>query len=168
MNAPSLVVMGVSGCGKSTLGQRLAHELGLRYVEGDDLHPPRNVERMRAGIALTDDDRREWLDTIAARLRGAKRDRRHIVVTCSALKRAYRDVLRGGDPALRLVFLHGDPALLAQRIGARRDHYMPPSLLRSQLETLEPPGSDEQAVAVDIAAGTDDQARTVLRELGTA
>jgi gluconokinase len=168
MGAPSLVVMGVSGCGKSTLGNELAQRLGMRYVEGDELHPPANVERMAAGIALTDADRQGWLETIANVLRDAREQAKPVVVTCSALKRRYRDVLREGDPNLRLVFLQGDPALLAQRIGARADHYMPPSLLRSQLDSLEPPAEDEQPIVVGIGAATIDQTRVVLRQvLGT-
>jgi gluconokinase len=165
MGAPSLVVMGVSGCGKSTLGNELAQRLGMRYVEGDELHPPRNVERMAAGIALTDADRQGWLETIANVLRDARERSQPVVVTCSALKRRYRDVLREGDPLLRIVYLQGDPALLAQRIGARTDHYMPPSLLRSQLDALEPPADGEQPIVVDIGAPTIEQARVVLRHM---
>lgn len=154
MQHQRVVVMGVSGSGKSTVGQGLAEALGWRYIEGDSLHPPDNVARMAAGIALTDDDRRGWLDRIAAALAHARTAQQGAVVACSALKRAYRDRLRQADPALRFVWLHGDEALLASRLQARQGHYMPPSLLGSQLQTLEPPADDEAAMALDIARPT--------------
>ena len=143
-----IVVMGVSGCGKSTVGAALAQALGLRFVEGDELHPPRNVELMAAGTPLTDDDRREWLQAVAATLADAKDD--GVVVSCSALKRSYRDLLRGSAPDLKLVHLRGEPALLARRLHERKGHYMPPSLLQSQLDTLEPPAADESVYTADI------------------
>lgn len=142
--------MGVSGCGKSTIGRALAERLGADYVEGDELHPPANVQRMAAGIALTDEDREGWLAAIAARLADAHAQQRGLVVTCSALKRRYRDQLRAGCPDLRLVYLHGDAQLLTQRLESRTGHYMPASLLPSQLQALEPPQSDEHALRFDI------------------
>lgn len=142
--------MGVSGCGKSTIGRALAERLGVDFLEGDDLHPPANVQRMAAGIALTDADREGWLAAIAARLAQAHRRQRGLVVTCSALKRRYRDQLRSGCPGLRLLYLHGDEALLAERLRTRVGHYMPASLLPSQVQALEPPQPDEQALAADI------------------
>jgi carbohydrate kinase (thermoresistant glucokinase family) len=151
VNAPRIVVMGVSGCGKSRVGRALADALGLEFVEGDELHPPRNVQRMAAGTPLTDEDRLSWLHTLAARLAGAGAPGRGMVVSCSALKRAYRDVLRTGAPDLRFVHLQGDKALIEQRLRLRVGHYMPPSLLQSQLDTLEPPGPDEAAIAINIA-----------------
>jgi gluconokinase len=143
--------MGVSGCGKSRVGRALADVLGLDFVEGDDLHPPRNVQLMAAGTPLTDEDRLSWLKTLAARLADAGTAQRGMVVSCSALKRAYRDVLRSGAPDLRFVHLHGDTALIEQRLRTRVDHYMPASLLQSQLDTLEPPGPDEGAITMNIA-----------------
>jgi gluconokinase len=151
MQAFRVVVMGVSGCGKSTVGRLLAAGLGVDYVEGDELHPPENVARMAAGIALTDDDRQGWLQALAARLAAARAQGRGLVLSCSALKRAYRDVLRSGAPDTRFVHLHGQRAVLATRMAEREDHYMPPSLLDSQLATLEPPGDDERALRFDIA-----------------
>ena len=144
-----VVVMGVSGCGKSTVGAALAQALGLRFVEGDSLHPPRNVALMAAGTPLTDEDRRGWLQAVAQILADAKDS--GVVVSCSALKRSYRDQLRVAAPDLKLVHLRGEPALLAQRMNERKGHYMPPSLLQSQLDTLEPPAADESVFTADVA-----------------
>jgi len=145
------VVMGVSGSGKSLIGAMLARELDIAFVEGDDLHPRENVERMAAGIPLTDDDRQGWLIAIAARLREAQRAGIGLVASCSALKRSYRDLLRSaGDPGVRFVHLKGTRALLAERMAQRRGHFMPGSLLDSQLATLEEPSPDERAWVCDI------------------
>lgn len=143
--------MGVSGCGKSTLGEQLAAALHCRFVEGDALHPPDNVARMAAGTPLGDDDRAGWLAAIAALLADSAARGQALVVSCSALKRSYRDRLRSDCPGLRLVHLHGDPALLARRMSSREGHYMPPALLDSQLATLELPAADEGAISLDIA-----------------
>lgn len=162
--APCIVVMGVSGCGKSTIAQALAARLGLPFVEGDALHPPRNVALMAAGTPLTDEDRREWLDAIAGALaQGASRQ--GVVVSCSALKRVYRDRLREGAPRLQLVHLVGDAALLEQRLSARAGHYMPVSLLPSQLATLEPPQADESPITLPITMAVDELVDTVCRRL---
>ena len=149
--APLVVVMGVSGSGKSTVGRLLAARLQAAFLEGDELHPSGNVARMAAGVPLTDDDRRGWLLTIAERLAAARDAHQPLVVSCSALKRAYRDVLRTASPWLAFVHLHGERALLETRINERTDHFMPPSLLASQLETLEAPGPDEVARGFDAA-----------------
>src|SRR5258705_1190775 len=140
------VIRAVSGSGKSRIGARSAGELGIEFVEGDALHPPDNVKRMAAGTPLTDDDRRGWLLAIGTRLRDAKRAGRGLVISCSALKRSYRDLLRSaGDDTVRFVYLAGSRALLAERMAQRREHFMPPSLLESQLAILEEPGPDERA-----------------------
>lgn len=154
----AVVVMGVSGCGKSAVAAGIAQRLGLRAVDADDLHTPEAVARMRAGIALTDEDRWPWLDRVGAVLAAAlpaapteatgadAAPPAGTVVACSALKRAYRQRLRATCPGLRFVFLDGDPALIAQRLQQRSGHYMPASLLLSQLQTLERPGADEPDV----------------------
>ncbi|MCY7379227.1 MAG: gluconokinase [Gemmatimonadaceae bacterium] len=145
------VVMGVSGAGKSVIGSAFAESLGVDFVEGDRFHPARNIERMSAGIPLTDDDRAGWLGALAARLARSNSMGTGLVMTCSALKRAYRDVLRAGTPDLRIVYLRGPQHLLAERLAGRAGHFMPQSLLESQLDTLEPPADDEDAWVYDIA-----------------
>lgn len=146
------VVMGVCGAGKSLIGAQFARGLGVEFLEGDALHPPENVKRMAAGIPLTDDDRHDWLLAIAARLRHARRAGVGLVATCSALKRRYRDLLRtAGDPHVRFVYLAGTRELLAERMSIRQGHFMPPSLLESQLATLEEPTPDERAWVCDIS-----------------
>jgi len=148
--------MGVSGSGKSLVGAKLARELDIEFVEGDGLHPPDNVKRMAAGMPLTDDDRRGWLIAIAARLREAKRAGIGLVVSCSALKRSYRDLLRSRVEAdVRFVYLAGSRALLAERLAQRRGHFMPPALLESQLSILEEPSPDERAWVCDISQAPD-------------
>jgi gluconokinase len=145
--------MGVSGSGKSLIGATLARELDIAFVEGDDLHPPDNVTRMAAGMPLTDADRHGWLIAVAARLREAKRAGIGLVVSCSALKRSYRDLLRSGGAAdVRFVYLAGSRALLAERMAERRGHFMPPALLDSQLSSLEEPSPDERPWVCDITA----------------
>ncbi|HEY4225623.1 MAG TPA: gluconokinase [Pseudolysinimonas sp.] len=142
-----VVVMGVSGSGKSTVGAAVADALGLTFVDGDSLHPASNVAKMAAGIPLDDADRAPWLDAIAARLSSDP-----VVIACSALKRAYRDRLRASAPDLVLVFLEADRATLLTRMTHRPGHFMPASLLDSQLATLEPPAPDEHALTVDASA----------------
>jgi gluconokinase len=140
--------MGVSGCGKSSVGEALAARLAIPYRDGDDLHPAANVAKMRAGIPLTDDDRWPWLDRVAETLRDAA----PVIVGCSALRRAYRDRIRAGSGGpVRFVHLAGDRDLIAARMATRTGHYMPLSLLDSQIATLEPPAADE-ATTVNIDA----------------
>jgi gluconokinase len=148
--------MGVAGSGKSTIGAALARALGVEFVEGDDYHPAENVKRMAAGVPLTDEDRAGWLRALATRLREAKDAGAGLVMTCSALKRSYRDVLRAGAPEVRFVFLRGPRALIAERLGNRRGHFMPVSLLDSQFATLEEPSPDEEAWVCDIRESPED------------
>ncbi|MCF3640825.1 gluconokinase [Rhizobium sp. TRM95111] len=145
--------MGVSGCGKTSVAEGLAAALGLEFVEGDRLHPAANVEKMSRGIALTDDDRWPWLDVIGGEIAAGVARGKGIVVSCSALRRTYRDRLRSaaGGP-LAFVFLKGSRELLLTRMQARKDHFMPVSLLDSQLATLEDPSGEPGVVTVDIAA----------------
>jgi carbohydrate kinase (thermoresistant glucokinase family) len=142
--------MGVSGSGKSVIGAALARALGVDFVEGDEYHSAENVRRMAAGIPLTDEDRVQWLRTLAKRIHEAKDAGTGLVVSCSALKRSYRDILRAAAPELRFVFLKGERALIAERLAGRRGHYMPASLLDSQLAILEEPSPDEDAFVSDI------------------
>ena len=155
--------MGVSGCGKSTLGHALARALDWQFVEGDTLHPPANIERMAAGVALDDDARRPFLERVASTLAEA-RDR-GVVVSCSALKRSYRDLLRARAGAIRFVLPVLSHDALAARLAERRDHFMPAALLDSQLATLEQPDADEDAIIVDGTASTDTQVAAVLAAL---
>jgi gluconokinase/shikimate kinase len=158
-----LVLMGVSGCGKSTVAGLLAGRLGWDLEEGDDLHPQENVAKMAAGVPLTDDDRWPWLDRIAAWIRAHTGSGRPGVITCSALKRAYRDVLRGPDVVF--VYLHGSKELIASRLALRHGHYMPSSLLDSQFAALEPPAEDEHVLQVEIDAPASVQAGEIVDSL---
>jgi gluconokinase len=152
----AVIVMGVSGSGKTSVGEMMARKLDCRFVEGDKLHPAANIEKMEKGIPLTDDDRWPWLDLIGNELAGAVRNNQDIVVTCSALKRIYRDRLRdAASGRLKFVFLTGDPKVLESRMGARTGHFMPTSLLQSQLATLESPEGEPGVVTVDIDAHLD-------------
>lgn len=159
--------MGVSGSGKSTVGRGLAAVLGARFVEGDQLHPPENVARMRAGRPLTDADRQGWLVAVAQQLADAALRGEALVVSCSALRRSYRERLRAAAPELKFVYLHGTAELLAARMASRRDHYMPASLLQSQLETLEPPAGDEGALAFDVAEPAATIVARIVQQLQT-
>lgn len=151
MHSGLYVMMGVSGSGKTTVGAKLARALDVEFLEGDALHPPSNVERMAAGIPLTDEDRRPWLIAIAQRLSEAQGAGTGLVVACSALKRSYRDLLRSrGAANVRFLYLSGSRPLLAERMAHRHDHFMPPSLLDSQLATLEEPSPEEDAWVCDI------------------
>jgi len=145
-----VVVMGVSASGKTSVGVPLAEKLGWRFLEGDDLHPPANIAKMKSGTPLTDADRGPWLHAIAARIDEWRAEGASGVVACSALKRAYRDILIGERPDVRLVYLQGEKKLLADRAAGRRGHFMPAALLDSQLATLEEPGPDEHPITVHI------------------
>ena len=146
MNDWRIVVMGVSGCGKSSVGIALAEALGARFIDGDDLHPEANKAKMSAGIPLDDSDRWPWLDLVGQELAAGSAT----VIACSALKRAYRDRIRTAAPNTFFVHLDGSREILAQRLGARTGHFMPVTLLDSQLAILEPLGSDEASVVIDI------------------
>ncbi|PDT29470.1 gluconokinase [Rhizobium sp. L9] len=164
----AIIVMGVSGCGKSSVGEKLAEALHLHFVEGDALHPASNVEKMSKGIPLTDEDRMPWFDLIGKRMQASLEKGEGIIVSCSALKRIYRDRLRaaaGGN--LLFVYLEGSKALLTKRMGERKGHFMPVSLLESQLATLEVPTGEPGVVTVDIGDTIEGIAATALRGLST-
>lgn len=146
---PAVVVMGVTGSGKSVVGLALADALGARFVEGDELHPPENIARMAGGLPLTDAHREGWLDTIGDRIAAAGAEGLGVVAACSALKRIYRDRLRRAAPGLVFVYLKVEPAIALRRVGSRKGHFMPASLVDSQFATLEPPGADENALVLD-------------------
>ena len=146
----AIVVMGVSGCGKSTVAARLAERLGWDLAEADTFHCAANVEKMRSGIALTDEDRWPWLDAIAAWIGAARAQDRPCIVACSALKRRYRERLAGGHHDVRFVYLQGDYETVAARLAGRSGHYMPLSLLQSQYEALQEPAQDEEALVLSV------------------
>jgi carbohydrate kinase (thermoresistant glucokinase family) len=155
-----VVVMGVSGSGKSTVGGLLAEKFGGKFIDGDFLHPEANVAKMVAGTPLDDHDRKPWLEAVGQKLREA-RDA-SLVIACSALKRSYRNIIRGADPTARFVLLHGPRKLLADRMAKRAGHFMPQSLLESQLETLELLESDEPGIVLDISEKPEELARKAV------
>ncbi|HMG78318.1 MAG TPA: gluconokinase [Xanthobacteraceae bacterium] len=163
-----LVVMGVSGSGKSTVASMLAHRLRWTYEDGDWFHPESNVEKMHHGEPLTDQDRLPWLRAIAAWIDNTRKAGNHGIVACSALKRAYRDILVGERRDVRLVFLKGDRELIGRRIAARDDHFMPATLLDSQFAALEEPAADERPIVVSIAPHPREIVDDIVNALGIA
>jgi gluconokinase len=151
----ALIVMGVSGSGKSTIAEKLAERLGWRYEDGDKFHPASNVAKMSAGHPLTDEDRWPWLQAIADEIDRARKAGEHVVISCSALKRSYRDVLVHGRNDVRIVYLSGTQELIAGRLAQRKGHFMPPGLLASQFKTLERPDQNENPVTVSIDASVE-------------
>ena len=147
-----IVLMGVSGTGKTEVGTRLAKALGAEFIEGDDYHPPANVAKMRSGVPLDDTDRQPWLETLSREIAAWLDAGEPVVLACSALKQRYRDILKAGRPGVRFVYLKGDAALIRSRIEGRRGHYMPASLLKSQLAALEEP---TDAITVGIEGSPD-------------
>ena len=161
MTAQCFLVMGVCGSGKSEIGERLAAQLGCRFIEGDDFHPQANLDKMRAGTPLDDDDRRGWLASLAGELAAAAQGA-GAVLACSALKRSYRDQLRQGAPDLRLVYLQAAPAQVIARMQARQGHFMPVELVDSQFAALEPPQVDEHALVCPVEASPEYIVDTIL------
>jgi gluconokinase len=161
----ALVVMGVSGSGKSTIADKLAECLNWTYEDGDKFHPASNVAKMSAGQPLTDEDRRPWLQAIAEEIDRVCKAGQHAVIACSALKRAYRDILMHGRNDVRLVYLKGTQQLIANRLDQRKGHFMPPGLLASQFKTLEPPDASENPVTVSIDGTVDAIVDDIVRQL---
>ncbi|MGC5584413.1 gluconokinase [Ornithinimicrobium sp. W1679] len=159
-----VVVMGVSGCGKSTIARALHERLGWEFAEGDEYHPASNVEKMAAGRPLMDQDRWPWLRTLARWTQERDERGESTILSCSSLKRSYRDLLREGAPGTYFVHMHGDKGLLLERMETR-EHFMPPTLLESQLDTLEMLEPDERGVVVDIAHPVERAVRVVLAHL---
>jgi gluconokinase len=159
------VMMGVSGSGKTTIARGVAQREGWRLVEGDDYHPPANVAKMHAGTPLTDEDRLPWLRALAREIDAMRERGEQAVVACSALKRAYRDILIGARRDVVLVYLQGSKELIAARVAARKGHFMPPALLDSQFATLEEPGEDEHPIVASIAPSPDAIVDDVVRQL---
>lgn len=166
--ARAIVVMGVSGCGKTSVAEGLAAALPAVFIEGDSLHPPANVEKMSRGIPLTDGDRWPWLDAVGQALALGLAGGRGVVVSCSALRKVYRDRLReAAGGALSFVFLKGDRSVLLSRMAARQGHFMPASLLDSQLATLEDPSGEPGVVTVDIDASVEEIVAAALQGLAS-
>jgi gluconokinase len=157
-----LVVMGVSGVGKTTVGMALAGALGWQYIEGDAFHPDANRRKMASGVALTDEDRWPWLDTLVEELDAGEGS---AVLACSALKLRYRDRLRASRLPVRFVWLRGSEALISERLSERKDHYMPPSLLRSQLDALEPPLAAENVLCIGVDQPAEILMQSIIEEL---
>jgi gluconokinase len=162
----ALVVMGVSGSGKSTISDKLAERLSWSYEDGDKFHPASNVAKMSAGHPLTDEDRWPWLQAIADEIDRVCRAGQHAVIACSALKRAYRDIVVHGRNDVRIVYLKGTQELIANRLAQRKGHFMPPGLLASQFKTLEPPYGSENPVTVSIDASVDAIVDDIVGQLG--
>ncbi|WP_229259419.1 gluconokinase [Duganella aceris] len=156
------VIMGVSGSGKSSVGLQLATALGVPFIEGDTFHSYANVAKMSAGVPLTDADRADWLQALHGQIHEARQRGAGLVLSCSSLKRRYRDLLRSADPELRFAHLAGPRETIAARMAGRADHYMPTSLLDSQLAALEPLQADEAGIVLDIAQPTAELVREIL------
>ena len=163
--AQHIVVMGVSGAGKSTTGEALARHLGWPFIEGDAFHPAANVEKMHGGIPLNDADRDPWLHALAQELGRFEAQGQSSVMGCSSLKRAYRDILRGGAPRVRFLMVHGSREVLVARLAGRQGHFFAPELLDSQLAALEPLQPDEDGKIIDMSLSIADQVAQALRLL---
>ncbi len=165
---PILVIMGVSGTGKSTVARELAARLGWSFEEGDALHPEANVVKMHAGIPLTDADRQPWLERVAAWIDGQRAKKQPGIITCSALKRSYRQIIIGDRPEVRLIYLRGGRDLIAEHLAGRRGHFMPASLLQSQFDALEEPDPGEEPLTIDVGVPADQIAEEIIRLLGAS
>lgn len=161
-----IVLMGVAGSGKSTVGDRLSRALGWPFRDADSFHPPGNVAKMSRGVPLTDEDRAPWLAAIAAWIDAQRAHAEPGIVSCSALKRAYRQCIIGARDGVGLVYLQGHKALIGERLRARKGHFMPASLLDSQFAALEPPGAEERPTIVSVAQSPEGVMREIIERLG--
>jgi gluconokinase len=161
-----LVVMGVSGSGKTTVAALLSRKLGWRFRDADEFHPKANIAKMKSGVPLTDDDRWPWLRAIAAFIDRERARGSYAIVTCSALKRRYRDIIVGKRQDVRLVYLKGDRALVAERLKKRHGHFMPAALLQSQFDALEEPSAVENPLTVSIDKAPEEVAKRIITKLG--
>jgi gluconokinase len=161
----AVVVMGVSGCGKSTVGLELSKRMGVEFIEGDLFHPPENVAKMAAGTPLSDSDRSGWLSVLSEQLRSAQHQQRSVILSCSALKREYRNVLRLGAQQAIFIFLHASADVLNERVSRRKHQYMPASLLDSQLATLEVPAPPELVLPYDVASSVESIVQDIFKKL---
>ena len=153
MAGSSVIVMGVCACGKSTIGEQLAAKLGRKFIDGDDLHPRTNIQKMASGQPLDDEDRKPWLERIRDAAYSLENKNEHGIIVCSALKQKYRDQIRDGNQNVTFLFLDGDMALILERMRQRQGHFMKAGMLKSQFETLEPPGEMENdVISIDISA----------------
>jgi gluconokinase len=160
-----VIVFGVSGAGKTTIGKLLAEQLGWAFYEADDFHPRANIEKMRAGRPLTDEDRWPWLERLREQIARSLTTKENAVLACSALKRAYRERLRVSDE-VKFVFLHGDYALVERQLRHRRRHFMNPALLKSQFVDLEEPGWDEEAITIELGRTPQELVKEIKAKLG--
>lgn len=156
MAGSSVIVMGVCACGKSTIGEQLAAQLGRKFIDGDDLHPRANIQKMASGQPLNDDDRTPWLERIRDAAYSLESKNEHGIIVCSALKKQYRDQIREGNQNVTFLFLDGDKALIMERMRQRQGHFMKENMVNSQFETLERPDNEPNTVVINIDASVDE------------
>jgi len=166
LSVPALTIMGVAGCGKSSVGMAVAAACGGQFIEGDQFHPPENVDKMRSGLPLDDNDRSRWLDRLGDELARRIARGERPVLACSVLKKRYRDALRRAAPGVGFVYLDISPAEARRRVASRRSHFMPPSLVDSQFAALEPPVGEADALAVDAELPVEEIVREILDRFG--
>lgn len=161
------IVMGVCGAGKSTIAKMLADRLGWQFFDADDFHPPANISKLKHGIPLNDEDRRPWLEDLGKMLKFEIASGRHPVLACSALKRRYREMLRTVGDGIKIVYLYGSQEFIMERLQARKGHFMPPSLLETQLDALEDPSGEPDVISVDISLAAEDAIEFILEKSST-
>ncbi|CAM4454209.1 gluconokinase [Vibrio agarivorans] len=165
MLGSSIIVMGVSACGKSTIGELLAHKLGYKFIDGDDLHPQENILKMSSGQPLNDSDRLPWLECIRDAAHRFERNKENSIIVCSALKRKYRDQIREGNQNVTFIFLDGSIDLILERIRARQGHFMQEGMVKSQFETLERPYGEPNTIFINIDAPIDEIVEQAIQQI---